>query len=356
MNPISKLIYLWQRREDKDMKIALMFYTCLCLIIVVDLIFAYIFFFESKVMFVVNMICLFMNLYIYHLLELNKRVMGVYVLLGELLFFLIFATIIMGWHYGFQQYIYGMLCIFFLPFYVTEKKKNTHIHMAMVGILFVSTYYILDYICNGTSLAPGIEDAYFSSNFIYALNSFVSIAAVSAFCILSSMINSEVTKKLRRKADFDELTQIYNRYGLNQIIEDLVKEKKNFYIAIADIDHFKGVNDTYGHDAGDLVLKDLASNLIKLTKNKVYVGRWGGEEFVVIGDPSISHGEFKKILNNLRKIYEKRTIESCKYKINITISFGIGKYDSKKSFECAIKEADNNLYKAKETGRNKVVG
>ena len=123
MNPISRLKYLWDRRDDKEMKITLMFYTCLCLIIGVDLVFGYFFFFISKVMFVVNALCLLVNLFIYHLFEQDKRSIGVSILLTELYVFIIFSTLIMGWGYGFQQYIYGILCILSYHFIFMMKKN-----------------------------------------------------------------------------------------------------------------------------------------------------------------------------------------------------------------------------------------
>ena len=356
MNPVSRLLSLWKRKDDNDSKISLMFYTCLCLIITVDVIFGYFFYYESIIMFIINTMCLFFNLFIYYLFEKNKKVLGLYLLLSELLIFLIFATITMGWSYGFQQYIYGMLCIFFLPFYVSENRRYTRIHIAVVGFIFISTYFILDYICNFTSLAPGIEKPIFSVVKIHALNSFVSIAAVSAFCIISSMINSDVTKKLRRKADFDELTSLYNRYGLSELLDEAREKNKYFYIAISDIDYFKKINDTYGHNAGDEVLRKIANKLLNLSKHSIYVGRWGGEEFLIIGDSSLGHQEFKNYLETYRKSLENKPLSIEGRKIKVTVSIGITKFDCKLSNEDNIRNADVNLYKAKETGRNKIIG
>ena len=356
MNPISRLIYLWKRREDKEMKMALMFYVCLCIIILTDFAFGYFFYFESKIMFIVNIVCMLINFFIYHLFELNKRSLGVNILLCELLVFLIFATIIMGWDYGFQQYIYGMLCIFFLPFYTQSEYKHKEVHVAGVGFVFISTYYILDYVCNIAKLPPSHDAMIFAPSFIHALNSFVSIAAVSSFCIISSMINNEVNKTLKRKADFDELTSLYNRYGLNELLSERKSENKSFYIAITDIDFFKKINDTYGHNAGDEVLKKLSSKLVELNKHSIVVGRWGGEEFLIIGDSSLGHQEFKMVLENFRSNIEKKAFNVNGKKINVTVSIGIAKFNNKSSIEDNIKEADINLYKAKEIGRNKIVG
>ena len=358
MDPISRLIFLYKKRKDKDAKISLMFYTCLDIILLVDVFYGYFFYHTSKIMYIINTICLFLNIFIYYLFEKNKRLLGVQILLFELHVFLICATLIIGWEYGFHQYIFGMLCIFYLPFYLPERIREGNKSVILNGFVFIITYYILDYICNDTNIAPGISNTIFSSTTIYAVNSFISIAAVSAFCIISSMINVEDNKKLKRKADFDELTQIYNRYGLNQLLEDKINDKnvKSFYVSIADIDFFKKVNDTYGHNCGDLVLQDVASTLKKITKNGVYVGRWGGEEFLIIGEATLTHNEFSSILEKVRKHYEDNYINVYNNKIKITMSFGIGKYSKGKSIERIVKDTDDNLYTAKESGRNRIIG
>ncbi len=355
MNPVERFQYLWQRREEKENKISLMFYVCLYLIIIVDFIFGYIFYYESKVMFVVNSACLLCNLFIYHLYEQNKRSMGVYLLLTQLYVFMIIATIVMGWDYGFQQYLYGILCIFFLPFYIPDSFKNKYLRVGFIGILFIITYYILSYICHYTKYSTGLINPIFSVHTIHAINSSVSMAAVSSFCILSSMINNEDKRKLKRKADFDELTTLYNRYGLNEILTEMMDAKKSFYIAIADLDHFKNVNDTYGHNAGDEILQALANKLLELNRNLIKVGRWGGEEFLIVGDSKVGCHEFKHRLNEIREEISKIKFKAGSKKINITVSMGIAKFNPKKTIEDNVKVADGNLYKAKETGRNKIV-
>lgn len=120
-----------------------------------------------------------------------------------------------------------------------------------------------------------------------------------------------------------------------------------------DIDYFKKINDTYGHDIGDKVLKEFAS----VVKNSLRVGdlfaRWGGEEFVVIllG----SHEKDSKVkAEEIRKKVENMVFENPK-ELKITVSVGVAEFNDGITFENLIKNADDALYKAKETGRNKVV-
>ncbi len=120
-----------------------------------------------------------------------------------------------------------------------------------------------------------------------------------------------------------------------------------------DIDHFKKINDTYGHDVGDKVLKEFAS----VVKNSLRVGdifaRWGGEEFVVILLGS-NEMDSKVKADEIRKKVEDMTFDNPS-ELKITVSIGVAEFDGDITFENLIKNADNALYKAKDTGRNKVV-
>lgn len=155
-------------------------------------------------------------------------------------------------------------------------------------------------------------------------------------------------KNLSVKAYHDNLTKILNRNGL---LKKLSETNNKYTLAIIDIDKFKSINDTYGHDVGDYVLKDLAtliSNKIRITD---IFARWGGEEFVLVLDtPDLLQAQ--NISDNLRK-----EVENSKFKTvgKITISIGISEFKTKNdTFEDVFKKADQALYQAKMSGRNRV--
>ena len=148
----------------------------------------------------------------------------------------------------------------------------------------------------------------------------------------------------------DELTQVYNRKYLNEILKELIKRKKLCLIEL-DIDHFKKVNDTYGHPFGDEVLKKIASILkSKLRKNDLII-RMGGEEFLIILDNDEIDNALM-IAEKLRKAIEEEDFEKTK----VTSSFGVccGDINSKDDFEKLYSLVDEALYKAKQNGRNRV--
>ena len=166
--------------------------------------------------------------------------------------------------------------------------------------------------------------------------------------------------ELSRKADYDELTDLYNRHALNDLGNKLIKmakdDKEPYYVAILDIDHFKEINDKYGHPSGDLVLKKIASTIRSFSIRGIIPGRWGGEEFVMIAPHNIKYDDFTEVLEKLRiKISQTKFEIENKKKINLTISIGSAKMTKYGNIEEAISKADINLYEAKESGRNKLV-
>ena len=161
---------------------------------------------------------------------------------------------------------------------------------------------------------------------------------------------SNSNKNLRQKAYTDVLTGIFNRRGLLEYIKTKLFEYK-YSIVIIDIDNFKKVNDSYGHDAGDEVLKHLAKTISKNIRKTDVIARWGGEEFVLL--VKSSQLEIVQIIAEKLRI----DIEKEKFPIveKITASLGVSNFKNQnQSFEDVFKNADNALYQAKENGRNKV--
>ena len=164
------------------------------------------------------------------------------------------------------------------------------------------------------------------------------------FIILFIIIAIYYYLQLKINSETDNLTQILNRTGC----QNRLKFIKNYILLIIDIDHFKDVNDTYGHDKGDFVLSELSKLLKGNVRKDDIVCRWGGEEFLVIL-PYTELEDAIKVAEKLRTLIENYDFNGLK----LTISIGIALFNG--NFEQAFKIADNNLYKAKNTGRNKVV-
>ena len=156
----------------------------------------------------------------------------------------------------------------------------------------------------------------------------------------------------------DSLTNCYNRHYF-RYIEELEYSGEKFYVAFADVDHFKSINDNYGHDVGDIVLKEISNILKKGVKFKYdFVLRWGGEEFILFfrkKNESFDSKLLMKRLEDIRKHIENHEIEVPESKeiIKVTASFGFCT-DTKKEITERIRNADLALYYSKENGRNKI--
>ena len=156
--------------------------------------------------------------------------------------------------------------------------------------------------------------------------------------------------KLKRRSDMDALTKIYNRGALEREINKILN-KTYGSLLFFDLDKFKNINDTYGHEMGDKVLMKF-SNLIKnnIRKNDIF-GRWGGEEFILV----LPEADFKdgiKKAEDLRKLVENFNFNGIK----LTVSVGVTEFKKGESIEDVVKRADKALYKAKNLGRNQVRG
>ncbi len=155
----------------------------------------------------------------------------------------------------------------------------------------------------------------------------------------------------------DALTGIYNRYGFNERLNQIFSDPavKGLGLLILDLDLFKNVNDTYGHDAGDVVLKFAADTLRRLAGETAAVCRWGGEEFTVL----LWNGEDPlRLAERIRQEIEAAGIGVGGETIHITVSIGVCAVEDRSGVTIArlVKSADKCLYQAKAAGRNQVCG
>ena len=161
--------------------------------------------------------------------------------------------------------------------------------------------------------------------------------------------------KIQKLAELDPLTQIYNRVKLNEIFRTLFFNAKKYNSVVTmilfDIDHFKQINDNYGHNVGDNVLKELASLVRGLLRKEDIFARWGGEEFVIVLEGAALQ-ETKKLASRLREEIEKFPFDIVEH---ITCSFGVTQFTQSDTESLFFERSDDALYEAKESGRNRVV-
>lgn len=165
------------------------------------------------------------------------------------------------------------------------------------------------------------------------------------------------TYELQYQATHDNLTKLFNRQKLNdELNKEIQRDLRyghGFSLIMFDIDNFKLVNDTYGHDVGDFVLKNISNITLQSIRSTDYASRWGGEEFMILL-PETSLDDSEILAQNIRKNIEKFKFDEIP--TPVTISLGVATYESKhKDKEEIIKNVDVALYQAKNSGKNQVI-
>jgi len=207
------------------------------------------------------------------------------------------------------------------------------------------------------------KDCYINENRVININMSISIINNPKRLLINVRDVTDLKKteeKLKLLASTDPMTKLYNRRSFTKISEhtlDLSKrEKQKLSIIMLDIDKFKNINDSYGHQVGDDVIITLADKLIELQRKSDITCRYGGEEFVILL-PNTSLDGAKIVAEKIRERIERLRIKlPSNEDLSFTISLGISQVDLENvnNIEIALKKADDALYEAKESGRNKV--
>ena len=161
--------------------------------------------------------------------------------------------------------------------------------------------------------------------------------------------------QLKEQVNHDSMTGLHNRRYLYQISDNLInlskRENQDMYLIMFDIDNFKSINDTYGHDVGDKVIVSLSKEVLKSIRKSDIAARWGGEEFLVLLPHTNQHGAMV-LAEKIRLAIEKLHLDE----VDFTVSVGVANFDyaEDNDIDDAIKKADEALYEAKNSGKNKV--
>jgi diguanylate cyclase (GGDEF)-like protein len=314
-----------------------------------------------KMMFYINIGSIVWYLLCFIIIKLSYYSVYVYLLLVEIWVHLIAATICLGWNAGFALYNFGLISIIFYTNYTFGENKKKTITPIIVTFISVFIFLYLRIHSDAHAVPLYIIDSQYIRIFYY-VNAILVFFFTSFFLILyaKNVVRSE--SSLHEIADYDELTNLYNRHRMRDILsktyEHTMDGTKNFCTTIIDIDDFKIVNDTYGHDAGDYVLKTVSAIMKKICKESetAYVGRWGGEEFLVVQEyEREKNSSIVPCINTIKKIHD--SIRDYKFvydnhHIVITVTAGISAHQENASISATIRTADERLYKGKLNGKD----
>lgn len=225
-------------------------------------------------------------------------------------------------------------------------------------ICYAIIYGFIFFMLINQDLIPAEYEPEETSRFLLSLMATVSIMFIGEFFRYQSHLEmTEINVDKYREANTDQLTELPNRRFLDSaFLPEVVAEPDRYFplsIVALDIDHFKNINDTYGHHVGDSILKHVAGALRSKLRDSDIVARTGGEEFVVLF-PKTEMGIGHKLAERLRQGIEENIFDDDVTRVPVTASFGVAVALGENDLNPALKKADEQLYVAKEAGRNQV--
>lgn len=286
------------------------------------------------------------------------------VMLVEILFFASSSTLLLGWDFGYMVYFLALVPVMFYLLFTNPRfygnLKLPVVYSFFICVMFIlvkeMSYYIVPPYkqCFPENIASVMY--IFNSFLVFLFEAFFSLLFVFEILHMQNALKAQNTR-LDILANLDPLTKLFNRRSMEQHLNhtlDIAKANGTvFSVIIADIDDFKKVNDTYGHDFGDKVLSNVANILKNQMRDEDYVCRWGGEEFLLLINANKEIA--KAVGERIRSEIEKSIVTDSAISISVTMTFGVMDYIPGYSMEKLIALADENLYKGKKNGKNQVV-
>ena len=288
--------------------------------------------------------------------KVNNKLILAYAALAEIIIHAALATICVGWVPDF-----GMFLLMIIPIAFLMPNKN---RKAPFVVMFVSIflYGVLKYIYRDNNYTVyNIDDTVFASVFYFInifIGSFVLVYATTIYTFMNRYTECKLrvqNEQLRIMASIDPLTKLNNRREMHKHLSEISAESKatgqKYLLGIGDIDDFKTINDTYGHDLGDSVLMAVADVIADKLPQNGYAARWGGEEFLfVIPDENIEQGRIfaDKVIRAISQ--QKFHKDDASFSVTMTIGICEGAPDD--NVDDVINCADSRLYKGKRNGKN----
>lgn len=262
----------------------------------------------------------------------------------------VLAVRTLGWDSGFHYYLLMFIPLIFAS--ATRKLSTIMIMTASICLIYMAMDAIMYQATPLITIKPYILDLVRYANILACF----LILGYITHAYIQSVVNAE--HRLALMASTDSLTELYNRRYLLEIAGYEMKQYKRtarpFSFIMADIDDFKSVNDTYGHDTGDQVLQMVSEQLRSSLREKDSVARWGGEEFLVLlGDTSIQSAV--EIAERFRKQVSAMPVTFGHQVFSVTMTFGVSEIQRNETLEACIARTDAALYQGKQSGKNQVV-
>nr|WP_136249737.1 GGDEF domain-containing protein [Ningiella ruwaisensis] len=301
-------------------------------------------------MVIFNIVSVAVWIFAFFLSQRRQFEKSVNIIAAEMYCHAIVATLFVGPDLGFQYYLWPILGLL-LSLPNNKLKQST-----FLCLLVVISFILLTLFTKNVSYS---YELIFIVEWIYAMN--VLFAALPFIFTILYLRNDNLVneKELFSQANMDPLSGTYNRRFVNDLMStsDTEQRRRSFdtyTIVLGDVDHFKQINDTHGHQVGDEVIRRVAEVLQDNVRDSDIVSRWGGEEFLVIlANADTETAE--KVVNKIRHGIKAEIQIPVLKETGVTMSFGIANAHRHMSFEETVRQADIKLYQAKATGRDKML-
>lgn len=275
----------------------------------------------------------------------------------EILLQMILGTVAVGWDCGFQTYGFALILTIYYCDYLARRMGYGTLHPRVISIVVVVIYLILYVV--GHHFSPWYDAVSLRAcGLLFIVNAAAVFLMMVVYMESYHNIVKQTENRLLEAAEKDELTRMHNRRSMQERLNSIMCNKKvedEIAIAILDIDDFKMVNDTYGHNAGDLILYEVASKIKKQETDSILACRWGGEEFLLL---SVGKTAYQDLVDAISRIVQEIRQEKYVFEeqnIMVTITAGISARENEEHIDHTICRADQYLYEGKKNGKNQFV-
>ncbi|MGN1106430.1 MAG: GGDEF domain-containing protein, partial [Huintestinicola sp.] len=318
-------------------------------------IFAYIGIYIMSVVNIVSTICYILCGI---LVKKERYILFYYIAFVEVCLHSYIATIFVGWDPGFPLYIIGIMPVIFYMHFSLDESAGLH-ESLLIGLCCLLAFVVCKII------SYRIEPIYVISEktavCIYIFNTFCTFGVLLFFSLFflreiqfSKSVLVEQNAELDKMAGIDALTGLYNRRSMDRILNNAAASGKTFSVIMCDIDDFKQINDAFGHNIGDEVLRRISDTIVSLLRENDYVCRWGGEEILILASGTPIY-KAALVAERIRSNIDHIEIEKGEDLIMCTITAGVAESSEAGTIEEIIGLADDRLYSGKRSGKNKVV-
>lgn len=314
------------------------------------------FFLNVTIMVYVNMVSILMYIGMFFFYKRNV-VRYVVIVLTEVLVHMSLAVICVGWDSGYQFYSFCLLPCIFLCDYLAKTDHQKGMHPIAVSVAIMAVFLACRWYCMSYRSIYTLNET--TENILFIYNMIVAFAFLIVYLLIFERRILAKEKQLEQRAELDELTKLPNRYLMDEWLETAFAQAKNgqpMAVAMMDVDDFKSLNDQYGHNCGDMVLKMIAQNIEDYMTDSVRIARWGGEEFLFIDTEKDAKNHLYQTMEKIRKQIAANSISIQERQICVTITAGVTKYEAgdKVVFD-TIRRADECMYQGKAKGKNVVL-